>query len=77
MVKMLPNDDSMDPLFKAIVDATEEAIINALIAAKTVYGRTGTDGHQRIAWGITDPNLPSTTRRLADVMKEYHRWAGP
>jgi D-aminopeptidase len=72
-VNMLPNDDLMDPLFKATVDATEEAIINALIAAETVYGRTDKDGHQRIAWAITDPNLPSATPRLADVMKKYNR----
>jgi D-aminopeptidase len=76
-LQMLPNDDSMDTFFQATVDATEEAIINALIAATTLYGRTDNKGHQRIAWGITDPKLPSSTRRLADVMEEYHRWNGP
>ena len=38
---MLPNE-SMDPLFTATVEATEEAIINALVAARSM---TGIDGH--------------------------------
>jgi D-aminopeptidase len=40
-VRMLSNED-MNPLFEAVVDATEEAILNALLAAKTMTGR---DGH--------------------------------
>jgi D-aminopeptidase len=40
-VRMLPNEQ-MDPLFEAVVDATEEAILNALLAARTMTGR---DGH--------------------------------
>lgn len=39
-VKALKNDD-MDPLFEATVEGTEEAIINALIAAKTMKGNKG------------------------------------
>lgn len=39
-LEMLPNDQ-MDPLFHATVQATEEAILNALIAAKTTNGRNG------------------------------------
>ena len=35
---MLPND-RMDPIFDATVQATEEAIINALVAAETMVGR--------------------------------------
>jgi L-aminopeptidase/D-esterase-like protein len=37
-VMMLPND-RMDPIFDATVQATEEAIINALVAAETMTGR--------------------------------------
>ena len=33
--------DMMDPLFAAVVDATEEAILNALVAAKTLIGING------------------------------------
>ncbi|HEX2405105.1 MAG TPA: P1 family peptidase, partial [Acidimicrobiia bacterium] len=33
--------DSMDPLFHAVADATEEAILNALCAADTMTGRAG------------------------------------
>ncbi len=40
-LKMLPND-SLDPLFAATVQATEEAIVNALVAATDM---TGIDGH--------------------------------
>jgi D-aminopeptidase len=38
---MLPNRD-MDYLFEATVEATEEAIINSLIAAETMTGFSGT-----------------------------------
>jgi D-aminopeptidase len=42
---MLPND-RMDALFAATVEATEEAIVNALVAAETM---TGADNHTVIA----------------------------
>jgi len=37
----LPNED-IDPLFKAAVEATEESVVNALVAARTM---TGADGY--------------------------------
>ena len=40
-VTMLPNE-RMDPLFAATVEATEEAIVNALVAGESM---TGVDGH--------------------------------
>jgi D-aminopeptidase len=39
-VSMLPNE-RIDPLFEAVVDATEEAILNALLSAETMTGRAG------------------------------------
>jgi D-aminopeptidase len=39
-VVMLPND-ARDPLFEATIEATEEAIINALVAARTMTGANG------------------------------------
>jgi len=42
---MLPNDE-MNPLFEATVQATEEAIVNAMVAAETM---TGVDDHRVIA----------------------------
>jgi D-aminopeptidase len=42
---LLPNE-AMDPLFTATVESTEEAIINALIAAETMVG---IDGHRLTA----------------------------
>jgi D-aminopeptidase len=43
-VNMLPND-RINPLFNATVDATEEAIVNALIAAETMTGINGNTVH--------------------------------
>jgi L-aminopeptidase/D-esterase-like protein len=57
---MLPND-RMNPLFEATVHATEEAIINALIAAETM---SGVDNHRVIA-------LPHD--RLREVLRKYNR----
>ncbi len=37
--------DSMDPLFHATADATEEAIVNALCGAETMTGRAGHTAH--------------------------------
>jgi D-aminopeptidase len=37
----LLQNDAMSPLFMATIEATEEAIINSLFAAKTVTGRNG------------------------------------
>jgi D-aminopeptidase len=31
----------LDPFFEAVVDATEEAVLNSLFAAPTVVGRDG------------------------------------
>ncbi|HRJ44387.1 MAG TPA: P1 family peptidase, partial [Caldilineaceae bacterium] len=39
-VDLLPND-RITPLFEATVFATEEAIVNALVAAQTMTGRNG------------------------------------
>lgn len=36
------HDAAIDPLFEAVIEATEEAILNALVAAETMVGR---DGH--------------------------------
>lgn len=57
---MLPND-RMNPLFEATVQATEEAIVNALMAAETMIG---IENHKVIA-------LPHD--RLKQVMKKYNR----
>jgi L-aminopeptidase/D-esterase-like protein len=59
-ITMLPND-ALDPIFLATVQATEEAIINAMLAAKTM---TGADNHTVIA-------LPHD--RLREVLKKYNR----
>jgi D-aminopeptidase len=59
-LEMLPND-RMNPLFEATVQATEEAIINTLVAAETM---TGINGTKIIA-------LPH--KRLREIMKKYNR----
>ena len=37
----LPHGSAIDPLFQATVEATEEAIVNAMIAADTMTGQNG------------------------------------
>jgi D-aminopeptidase len=59
-VKMLRNSP-MDPLFTAAVQATEEAIVNAMVAATTMVGING----YRIE------AIPHD--RLAEVMRKYGR----
>ncbi|MEQ8666482.1 MAG: P1 family peptidase [Rhodospirillales bacterium] len=39
------SDDAMDAVFRAAVEATEEAIINAMVAAETMTGRDGRTVH--------------------------------
>ncbi|MBO8174140.1 MAG: P1 family peptidase [Thermococcus sp.] len=59
-IKMLP-DARLNRLFKAAAEATEEAIINSLLQAKTMTGR---DNHIRYA-------LPHD--KLIEIMKKYGR----
>ncbi len=59
-VTMLPNDE-MNPLFEATVQATEEAIVNAMVAADTM---TGLGGHKVIG-------LPHD--RLRKALQKYNR----
>jgi L-aminopeptidase/D-esterase-like protein len=57
---MLPNE-SLDPIFLATVQATEEAVVNAMVAAETMKG---IDDHEVVA-------LPHD--RLREVLKKYNR----
>jgi D-aminopeptidase len=41
---MIPHDQ-LDPIFTAVIDATEEAILNALCAAETMTGFEGRTAH--------------------------------
>jgi D-aminopeptidase len=43
-VEMLPNRE-ITPLFWGVIEATEEAILNALVAAETLTGRDGITAH--------------------------------
>ena len=61
---MVPND-MMDPLFAATVEATEEAIVNAMVGRRDM---TGIDGQDVLA-------LPH--ERLKQVFKKYNRLSGP
>jgi L-aminopeptidase/D-esterase-like protein len=62
-VAMLPND-RINPIFEATVQATEEAIINAMLGAETM---TGADSIRSYA-------LPHD--RLRAVLRKYNRLAG-
>ncbi len=59
-LKMLPNA-RLEPVFAATVQATEEAIINAMVAAETM---TGIENHKVSA-------IPHD--RLRAVLKKYNR----
>jgi D-aminopeptidase len=54
-------DDRMTPLFKATVEATEAAVVNALLSATTLTGRDGVTAH------ALDHD------RLLDIMARYGR----
>lgn len=54
-------NDRLDPLFMATVLATEEAILNALLAAETMTGRDG----------LTVPALDHSA--LRDILRRYNR----
>jgi D-aminopeptidase len=55
------NEDTLSPLFEAVIDATEEAIDDSLLRATTVHGR---DGHVAYALPID---------RLRELLKQYNR----
>jgi D-aminopeptidase len=57
---MLANDQ-ISPLFRATVEATEEAIINSLVAAETLTGINGNTIHA----------IPH--ERLMDAMRKFNR----
>lgn len=59
---MLPNDE-MNPFFEATIQATEEAIVNAMLAGETMQGINGN----------TVFALPQD--RLTEVLKKYNRTA--
>jgi D-aminopeptidase len=61
-LKMLPNTN-LNPLFLATVQATEEAVVNAMVAAETM---TGINNHTVTA-------LPHD--KLREVLKKYNRLA--
>ncbi len=55
------NDHVISPLFDGVIEATEEAIVNAMIAAETMVGRDGKTAHA----------LPHD--RLVEAMARYGR----
>ncbi len=59
-MSMLPND-MLDPYFRATIDATEEAVVNAMLAAETIVG----------ADGLRLNGLPAD--RLVQVLRKYGR----
>jgi D-aminopeptidase len=57
-------NDNVSPLFLAVIEATEEAIINSLFAAKTMTGRDGNEIR----------SLP--VERVIEIMKKYNKIKG-
>ena len=56
-------NDSVDPLFQGTVEATEEAIVNAMVAARDLHGQGG-------RYAIAIPH-----DALRDVLRRYNRLA--
>jgi L-aminopeptidase/D-esterase-like protein len=61
-LKMLGNSD-LNPIFRATVEASEEAIVNAMVAAETMTGRNGLKVHA----------IPPD--RLREALRKYGRLA--
>jgi L-aminopeptidase/D-esterase-like protein len=59
-LQMIPNE-LMDPLFEAVTQATEEAILNAMIAATTMDGIHGNKFY----------SIPH--ERIREILKKYNR----
>lgn len=59
-VEMIPNDE-INPVFEATVQATEEAIINAMVAAETMEGIHGNKSYA----------LPHD--KVVEILKKYNR----
>jgi L-aminopeptidase/D-esterase-like protein len=59
-LKMMPNEQ-LDPLFAATVQATEEAVTNAMLAAETIKG----------ADNVRAEAIPH--ERLREIMRKYNR----
>ena len=57
-------NEALDPLFKAVVEATEESVVNALVAAQTM---TGADGYR--FYGLPHAQLRA-------ILKHYGRLEG-
>jgi L-aminopeptidase/D-esterase-like protein len=57
---MWPNT-RMDPLFRAVIDATEEAVVNAMLAAETMEGSDG----------VRVPGLPGSV--VVEALKKAGR----
>lgn len=55
------NNDAVSPLFLAVIEATEEAIINSLLAAQTMAGK---NGHKVEALPVD---------KLVAILKKYNR----
>jgi D-aminopeptidase len=56
-------DQHINPLLEAVAEATEEAIVNALLAAETMTGRDGVTAH------ALEPD------RLMAIMRDHGRLA--
>jgi D-aminopeptidase len=56
-VQLVPNEQ-LDPLFYAVIEATEEAIVNAMLAAETMTGYRGNTVH-----GLDGESLVEIVRR--------------
>ena len=70
-VRMLPND-RINRLFEATIDATEEAIINAMVAAETM---TGADGYR--VYALPTDQVVALLRKAGRIHDAEPGWPVP
>lgn len=62
-IEFLP-DELIDPFYKAVIEAVEEAILNAMISAESMCGRNGN----------YVPAVPHD--QIVSILRKYGRWEG-
>jgi D-aminopeptidase len=55
-------DDAIDDLFRMTIEATSEAVLNAMVAAKTMIGRDGNTAH-----AVPHDKLVESMRRIGRI----------
>lgn len=63
----LLSDEKIDPIYKATAEAVEEAIVNAMVAAKTMLGRDG-----NLVYGIPHDQILKILKKYEVYIKDAY-----